>query len=131
MGEYQDAAAVALFAHPDMVASIPRIYPAHGAAPEPVLLSGAWSAAEAGAALSWTPAGPEGFSRYQVRCRAGSEAPAATDELIATVTDVEHTTLLATGMYTPEQGEFSFRVWVVTTSDRVAASNAVTVARPA
>ncbi len=131
MRQYQDAANAALWNRPDLKETIPNLYPYHDGILDPVILSGVWSPGDDGAQLSWTASAAPNFSRYVLRYAPGAVEPAGTDPILQTIHEKAQTSLLAAGFFTPEAGTWSFRVWVVDDHDHVAASNTVTVSRPA
>ena len=73
----------------------------------------------------------EGSARIHIRCCQGTEVPDETAMLVETVTDPEQTTYATSSMSTPEQGTWTFRVWVVDVNGHIAATNPVTISRPA
>ena len=131
MEGYRSAAFAALFDHPELRETIPVVFEHDYATLDEPQLTGVWEAPPGGARLTWAPIPVEVFGRILIRCRPGTDAPTEEDTLLATIEDPEQTSYLATGMYTPLLGTFAFRIWLTDVHEHQAASDPVTVTRPA
>ncbi len=94
MALYRQAAASAVFDHPELAADIPVLFVRRRTAPDAVTLAGTW--ADGAAGLTWSPSAEDRFAGYHVRARAGTRPPGPADTLVASLTDREQTSLAVT-----------------------------------
>ncbi|MGL4997285.1 MAG: hypothetical protein ACRC6G_14070, partial [Deefgea sp.] len=112
-----------------LVQSLPRLKPAPGATPEPVVLTAVWDAATGQARLTWTASDNPNLARYSVRYVVGDDYEERLETTLASIpADAPRVLTTATGLATPG-AKVAFKVYVILDTENERGSNAVIVTR--
>jgi hypothetical protein len=129
MKAYRLTVAAALPVGSPLAGTIPALTPPPGATPEPVNLSGSWSAPDVKAALVWSASTRPDLDHYSVRYHPGPRYKADEEQTVSLV--LPGTTDFLTDFGLAASGSVAwYKVYVVTTTGNEKGSNAVKVIRP-
>jgi hypothetical protein len=117
---------------PDSLAvkMLPKLTPAPGHTPEPVLLSGTWNMAQSRADLTWTASSDPELDRYEVRSTPGLNYSAEDESIIATIPPAGPLVFSSAEGYALPGNAVSYKVYVRLNTGNQAGSEAVTILRP-
>lgn len=127
--QYRLAAQSKYAAGAPLLESLPAVYPPAGSTPDPVVLSGMYSATDETAHMSWTASTNPRLKHYAVRA---CDPPRyrAVDETAVQLVPAGTTTLVTNFGLTVPGAVKLFKVYVVTEDDNEKGSNSVKVTRP-
>ena len=129
MVKYREKATGEFTANDPHVLSLPAVKPPPGSTPDPVQLSGSWSASLLAAVFTWLESIDPNLAEYELRMNPGATYNADLAFVVGnavpgTLTLSTLEGLIASGMTA------SFRLFVITTTGNEAGSNTITITRP-
>lgn len=113
-----------------LVISLPKLSPEPGSTPDAVRATGVWDVPTQQAKITFAASASANIDHYELRMSPGPTYSTENEAVVASLSPSDPVEFFTDAGLTSSGDVASFKVYVVTTTDNEAGSNAVAVARP-